>query len=513
MSNVKRNFRIFLISLIAFVIFFTFALVATLTNLYGDVSWARYIVYVFMLITLVSTIYFLVLYVTSKNTEHQLRQENLYNLGNKSTIFNIYLFEKKVDLYTKSFANRKKVNYIVAFTGGNSSVMSNANRNDEVSAFNAEVANYLMYDFAGNKTRFLKNKYLYCFDKGVFILFVSTPREDDIKPIVEKLNEQLFKIQERNEYHIWVQPFFGIAKFDKNESLFSCIDNAIYAREASENNFETYTTYDNSKRSVSSYDDTKEIMDALKNNEFVVYYQPKFSLKEKRFISSEALVRWNHPKLGLIGPALFIEKAERGGLIHSIDTFVFQKVCEDLNEAKRRGRRIMPVSVNFSLYEFFSNAFLNSILATIDQYDLPHNLIEIEITETTSQANQFLSISIIKRLRDQGIRVLMDDFGMGYSGINSLRRIPFDAVKIDKSFTDLIQEDVKTREIIKLLVELGHSSGIEVVIEGVDNKEQVDFLRKIKCDTIQGFYYSRPLSKEEYETFLKENPFEKGGKK
>ena len=164
-----------------------------------------------MLITLVSTIYFLVLYVTSKNTEHQLRQENLYNLGNKSTIFNIYLFEKKVDLYTKSFANRKKVNYIVAFTGGNSSVMSNANRNDEVSAFNAEVANYLMYDFAGNKTRFLKNKYLYCFDKGVFILFVSTPREDDIKPIVEKLNEQLFKIQERNEYHIWVQPFFGIA--------------------------------------------------------------------------------------------------------------------------------------------------------------------------------------------------------------------------------------------------------------------------------------------------------------
>ena len=134
---------------------------------------------------------------------------------------------------------------------------------------------------------------------------------------------------------------------------------------------------------------------------------------------------------------------------------------------------------------------------------------EIEITETTSQANQFISISIIKKLKELGIRVLMDDFGVGYSGIDNLRKIPFDAIKIDKSFSDLLVEDEKTRAIVKLLTELGHTSGVEVIIEGVDSQEQVDILKKIKIDTIQGFYYSKPLPLDKFEEFLKNNKFEK----
>ena len=145
----------------------------------------------------------------------------------------------------------------------------------------------------------------------------------------------------------------------------------------------------------------------------------------------------------------------------------------------------------------------------LQKYRVPPSLIEIEITETTSQANQFLSVSVIKKLKDIGIRVLMDDFGVGYSGIENLRNIPFDAIKIDKSFTDLITTDEKTRSIVKLLADLGHLNDIEVIIEGVDNKEQVDILRKMRVDTIQGFYYAKPMSDKDYEIFLKTNAFEK----
>ena len=170
---------------------------------------------------------------------------------------------------------------------------------------------------------------------------------------------------------------------------------------------------------------------------------------------------------------------------------------------------MLPVSVNFSLYEFYSANFLDTIVKIMEEYDIPTHLIEIEITEATSQANQFLSISIIKKLKDRGIRVLMDDFGIGFSNIGNLKKIPFDAIKIDKSFIDDLVTDIKAQEIVKLLIGLSKVNGMEVIAEGVDNKEQVDILRKIKCDTIQGFYYSRALSSKDYEKFLADNPFEK----
>jgi EAL domain-containing protein (putative c-di-GMP-specific phosphodiesterase class I) len=180
----------------------------------------------------------------------------------------------------------------------------------------------------------------------------------------------------------------------------------------------------------------------------------------------------------------------------------------DLGDSIKRGRRILPVSVNFSLYEFFSNNFLNRIVETLEKYQVPPTLLEIEITETTSQVNKFLSLSIIKKLKDIGVRILMDDFGIGFSQIENLRQIPFDAVKIDKSFTDRILIDEKTRSIVKFLIELIHDNDMEAIIEGVETKEQVEMLRKLKADTIQGFFYSKPKSLGDYNELLKENSFE-----
>ena len=170
---------------------------------------------------------------------------------------------------------------------------------------------------------------------------------------------------------------------------------------------------------------------------------------------------------------------------------------------------MLPVSVNFSLYEFYSANFLDTIISILEEYNVPSNLIEIEITEATSQANSFLSISIIKKLKEKGIRVLMDDFGVGFSNLSNMKKIPFDAIKIDKSFIDDITYDEKAREIVRFLINLCKVNEMEVIAEGVDKKEQLELLRRLRCDTIQGFYYSQPLAKSDYEKFLVNNPFEK----
>ena len=186
---------------------------------------------------------------------------------------------------------------------------------------------------------------------------------------------------------------------------------------------------------------------------------------------------------------------------------------KDVGDQLKRGRRVLPVSVNFSLYEFFSNNFLNKIVSVLEKNQVPPSLLEIEITETTSQVNKFLSLQVIKKLKDIGVRILMDDFGTGFSQIENLRQIPFDGIKIDKSFTDRIVNDEKIRSIVKFLVQLIHDNDMEAIVEGVETAEQVDILRKMKVDTIQGFYYSRPLPIAEYQNLLKSNSFEKGANK
>ena len=209
-------------------------------------------------------------------------------------------------------------------------------------------------------------------------------------------------------------------------------------------------------------------------------------------------------------PAKFIDDAEKAGLLNAIDVRIFELAVKDLSEALKRGRTVIPVSVNFSLYEFFSRKFFDTLVDTLKKYDVPPKYIEIEITETTSQVNKFLSLSVIRRIKSLGIRVLMDDFGVGYSQIDNVRQIPFDAIKIDKSLMDKVVDDVKTASIVKYLIDLAHTNDMEAIAEGVETKEQLDILRKYKIDTVQGFYYSRPLPYNEYSELLRNDIEAKG---
>ena len=443
----------------------------------------------------------------------QLETENTYTLGEAIRFYNLEAFKNKVSKYFRRHKYTKQTRYIMAFTPTALDISSNKNRDKILTNINLKLVKFFDKLFAEDRsTEFEKSNTVYAFSRGIFFFFFFTEEDAFIHRLITTISNECFRMVNEDKVKIWVQPFFGIKRIDEDSSVASSIEDVMIARDRSEKNYESFTYF---KKTFREGEETvsNEIAQALDNDEFVPYYQPKFSLNEHCFVSVEALARWNSPVHGLVGPAKFIDEAGRAGLLNAIDIRIFELAVRDISENLKRGRRVLPVSVNFSLYEFFSRNFLNTIIDTLKKYQVPSHYVQIEITETTSQVNKFLSLSVIKKLKDHGIRVLMDDFGVGYSQIENLRQIPFDAIKIDKSFTDRIVSDEKTRTITKFLTELGHANGMEVIVEGAETKEEVELLRKLKVDTIQGFYYSRPLSFEKYNELLKSNNFEKGAKK
>ena len=306
-----------------------------------------------------------------------LQIENAYVLGHKSTFNNLYIFQKKV--ITASHLRRRQTRHIIAFTISNLVVSQNINRNMEIFALNGHIINFLdeLYKkVEGGR----QGDFIFAYSRGTFLIYSFRQNEVSLKKMVEIISAEIYDFAQKECPHIWVQPFFGVSVIDKEETVAQQIENATIARDYSERNFESLTFYQpNFRRGVTS-NDVEEIEQALKNNEFVVYYQPKYNLNEKKFVSTEALIRWNSSKYGLLTPTKFLGKAETAGLIHEIDTFVLRKVCEDLNDLRRRGKRLLPVSVNFSLYEFYSANFLDTIVSILDEYKIPTSLIEIEIT-------------------------------------------------------------------------------------------------------------------------------------
>ena len=456
------------------------------------------------------TLFLYRLYIDQTYFIKELERENEYTLGHDVVFFNLAAFKRLVMQRNKKrkYLNKKK--YIMAFTATSSSLSTNYLSNDNVMNLNYYLSKFFSETFNKKKEQFNRKNIVYGFNRGTFLICAYLDENEDFTKIITFISNETYRIVTTEKLKIWAQPFFGVKEYNNGENLTSAIEDAFISRNMAEANFESFAVFKKTGEKATTHN--SEIIEALKNDEFIPYYQPKYSLKEKKFISSEVLARWNSPTRGILSPGLFIEQAEQAGVLPEIDIVIFEKGLIELSEAIKRGRRVIPCSFNFSLYEFFSHNFLDTITGLVDKYKVPAQYIEIEITETTSQINQFLSISVIKKLKKMGMRVLMDDYGVGYSQIDNFNKIPFDGIKIDKSFTDNLLNDEKSKSIVKFLTELGHENNMEVIIEGVEKKQQVDVLRRLHIDTIQGFYYSKPLSSNDLYEFLKNNEFEKEDK-
>ncbi|MDY4848858.1 MAG: EAL domain-containing protein [Bacilli bacterium] len=498
MSNRLKTYRLLIIisSAIAVLLFLSYV-VLMIVDVASKVPFLPLIYLLVFPLVIMLLMFAIVRYSQMRESIKTLENENLYNLGRKAHCFNYSIFAKAKKKYVS--AHHKEGNYIIALSV---SKINNI-RTSAIRQINSLLSIYMYNIFnQGKKEKDTDN--FYCYYHGAFVIY-SYCSLYEVKKLMNQISDQIFAIAKEKDINVYVQPFFGVEQIKKETSLMEQVENALVARELSEKRFENVTFYSADLKKDTSLTEINEIKQAILHHEMVVYYQPKYSLKEKKFISSEALVRWNSPKYGLLSPALFIEKAEMGGLIHKIDMMVLENVCKDLASMRKRGDLLLPVSINFSLYEFFDPSFLKEIFDICYKYGVDTKLIEIEITETTTQKNPFIAISILKKLKQKGFRVLMDDFGLGFSNLGNLNRLPLDAVKIDKSFIDGLVNDMKTRDIVKFLISLCKTNNLEVIAEGVDKIEQVNILRRAECDTIQGYYYSKPINIDEYVRFINEH--------
>lgn len=350
------------------------------------------------------------------------------------------------------------------------------------------------------------------FDADTFFLYYIYNNADELTNFISKIDNDMYTLFSKADVHVNMHPSFGIYELSSEEKdVHQMIENSLLSLRISINSYQVVVFYDKGLSNQQVHNDVleQEIKRGIENHEFMVYYQPKFDLATNKFVGAEALIRWQHPQKGLFNPGAFIGECEKSGLIHVIDFYVFDQVCQDLGDWKKRGRRMMPISTNFSSYDFYRPDFIESVMSTIDANSIAPNYLEVEITESSTANNYFYVMSILKRLKDMNIRILMDDFGTGFSTLGNLRKYPINALKIDKSFIDGIADDIKSREICGTIISLSKSLGLESIAEGVQTEKQVQILRELKCNEIQGFYYSKPLTKKDFEVFLATNEFEK----
>lgn len=245
-----------------------------------------------------------------------------------------------------------------------------------------------------------------------------------------------------------------------------------------------------------------EMHGALENGDFKVHIQPKYDFKTGKIAGAEALIRWYHPIKGIILPALFIPIFEKNGFVTKIDMFVLEEICKIQKVWTAENRKPMIISVNQSRLHLYNINYVEELNSIIKKYDVDPGVIELELTESVFSSNMSVVFDITRRLHNIGFRLSIDDFGSGFSSLNMLKDIFVDVVKIDREFFREPSDSLRSKKIISNIIILTKELGIETVAEGVETKEQVDFLTDIGCDLAQGYYYAKPMPMSEFEDLL-----------
>lgn len=248
---------------------------------------------------------------------------------------------------------------------------------------------------------------------------------------------------------------------------------------------------------------TEDLRKAVTAGEFQLLYQPKVDLHSRRLCGLEALIRWQHPQKGLLGPEQFIPEAERSGLIIEIGQWVFSEVCHQLQTWHGQGLQLPTLAINLSPVQFKQADLVAHFAAIIRHFGVDPARLELEVTETALIGNMDATLSTLQQLRDLGVSLSIDDFGTGYSSLSYLQQLPVQCLKLDRSFVATLESDPHTGQIVEAVITLSHGLGLSVVAEGVENQAQLDILAQKRCDQVQGYWLSKPLSVSELSGWLK----------
>ena len=343
---------------------------------------------------------------------------------------------------------------------------------------------------------------------------VVLPRVIDtecVKVMANRLIARLTEVFSVFGVNHFVGVSIGIVMFpedgDSVETLLKNADSAMYrAKEAGRARYEFFNveSNDESRRLIEL---ERDLRAAFAAGQLEVYYQPQFDLASGVISGAEALLRWEHAEFGFVSPTEFIPLAEDTQLIVDIGRWVVEKTCKDLRQILDKGLHPGPVSINVSARQLRESRFPNDVLSALLMHDIHPGYLQLEVTETTVAQNRDTAIGLLNILREKGVRVAIDDFGTGYSSLSYLQNMPFDVIKIDKSFVDLIGAGTSSDNICRTIIKMAHELGKTSIAEGVESREQADFLCNNDCDLVQGFFYSKPLQLVDFVAFIRKQDF------
>lgn len=327
------------------------------------------------------------------------------------------------------------------------------------------------------------------------------------KQKIEQLNSLIMELMKKGHDKMGFMPSVGVYIInDKRVSVFKMYDYAEFARALVKGNYGDRIKVFNTKmleELESKYVMISDVRRALQENEFTFFLQPKCNMENGKIVGAEALVRWESREKGMISPGIFVPFLEKSGLIAELDAYVWKEVCKWLRKNIDHGIRNVPVSVNVSKVDMYSMDVPAYFCELVREYDIPPALIEIEITESVFTENHKFIEQVVENLRQSGFRILMDDFGSGYSSLNMLKDIEVDVLKIDMRFLDINEKNSnKGISILETVHNMARLMGTEVIAEGVETENQKDTLLEMGCAYAQGYYFYRPMPKRDFEGLI-----------
>ncbi|MBQ8148442.1 MAG: EAL domain-containing protein [Lachnospiraceae bacterium] len=340
----------------------------------------------------------------------------------------------------------------------------------------------------------------YCrMHSDVFCICITYETKGDIIRFIERVKKRI----ESNKFEFEIKTSYGVYLPEDESGLevnLMCDRAALAKKKIKDNAMQFCAFYDEEYRTeiLKNNRIEAEMEQALKDRQFVMYLQPKFDLESGEIVGAEVLARWNHPTRGMVQPNDFIPLFERNGFIMRLDEYMWEEACKAIQSWRTEGRKEFPVSVNVSRYHIFNRKIESILENLLQKYELTPGALSLEITETMFFDNSDELYGLLKRLQEMGFRLEVDDFGSGYSSLNMLRNVPVDVIKIDKGFLDDTLNSEKGKVVIRHTIAMAKELQLQIIAEGVETTEHVNFLKGSNCDVAQGFYFARPMPLEEF---------------
>ncbi|MBR2676150.1 MAG: EAL domain-containing protein [Solobacterium sp.] len=334
--------------------------------------------------------------------------------------------------------------------------------------------------------------------------FIYCQQQEDYHALLNRFQEAVNAIAGNTGVHIRM----GVKTWEDKEDPFVMFDNAVTACNKVRGDFQNpLMIYDENMRikEVRDQELLNDLDQAIEEHQFQVFYQPKYDIKQNppRLASAEALIRWNHPKLGMLSPGDFVPLFERNGLITKVDHYVWEVSTRQIAEWRDQFGFELPISVNLSRADVFDPDLINRLVKLVADNHLKEGSLKLEVTETSYTDNARVLLDVIDKLRSSGFEIEMDDFGSGYSSLNMLSDMPIDVLKMDMKFVRNIEDNMTDLKLVELILDIAGALQLTVVAEGVEKEGQLQLLKNAGCDLVQGYYFSKPVPAEEFQELIK----------